>query len=262
MRRTANALLAGISALLPIMAGASAQPVAATAPQSAFTPPDGGMVLLRELRRALPDGKEIRSRRTYEIRITRQGSGFRVDGRLIRSEIDAPPSLRALAQIERNRPDNALFPMMLDGNGMLVPHSRPASTADRGEPAGLDDAARHAAQLVTTQLVRSRLGSGEQADVAAFVEQLVAPGSNAGSQWPRDLFRPQAGLRSETRRFSLPGGDAGSITMAIDARTASSGGLLDTLERTIITETGITQTGASQRITRELWQLRAENLLP
>src|SRR5436309_1976086 len=78
---------------------------AATAAASGgFSAPSGTLVLTRTLRRPLPGGAEIVSTRSYEIRIVADGDGFRVDGSLLSSEVTAPPSLAALAALERNRP--------------------------------------------------------------------------------------------------------------------------------------------------------------
>ena len=92
---------ASLLALLPL-AAAGAAPVAAG---GAFSVPSGPLVLTRTLRRPLSDGVEIVSTRSYEIGIVPDGDGFRVEGRLLSSEVTAPPSLAALAALERNRPD-------------------------------------------------------------------------------------------------------------------------------------------------------------
>ena len=49
-----------------------------------FNPPPSPMLLTRELRRSLSDGKEVISRRSYAVRFTPEaGGGYRVDGRLV-----------------------------------------------------------------------------------------------------------------------------------------------------------------------------------
>ena len=96
-----KALLAGAAALLPMVALSSHSTSAREATATAtFAPPQSSLVLTRELRRPLADGKEVVTRRSYEIAIVHDGDGYRVDGRLIDVEVDAPPALRALSTLE------------------------------------------------------------------------------------------------------------------------------------------------------------------
>jgi len=67
--------LAGVAATMPfVIASIPLTPAAATAPRQ-FEAPSDPMVLTRILRRPLPGGAEVLTRRSYEIRFT-PGAGF------------------------------------------------------------------------------------------------------------------------------------------------------------------------------------------
>ena len=85
-----------------------------------FNPPPGPMILTRELRRSLSDGKAIITRRSYEIRFAPERGGFRVDGRLVDVDVDVPPRLAPLALLERLRGDDGLFPIHLTTRGLIA----------------------------------------------------------------------------------------------------------------------------------------------
>lgn len=241
-RKDRKALLAGAAALLPMVALSSHSATAREASAAAsFAPPQSSLVLTRELRRPLADGKEVVTRRSYEIAIVRDDDGYRVDGRLIDVEVDAPPALRGLAALEKARPDDGLFPIQLDRNGQIVTRSRLN-----------DDAAVGAAsERVALRLSKTALSADDREVAEAFVSQLKSGGGSAAlTLWPRDLFHPVEGRRSETSRVALPGGTEGSVTIATTARAAD--GLLESVERTVTT-----RLGESERITRETWMLNS-----
>jgi hypothetical protein len=92
------------------------------APAAEFAPPvDKPMLLSRTLVRELGGGATIVATRRYRVVFHRTEAGWRIDGALVASEIDAPAALSALAAIERGRPDDGLFPILLDPAGRIVP---------------------------------------------------------------------------------------------------------------------------------------------
>src|SRR5206468_4011573 len=145
-----------------------------------------------------------------------EGEGYRVDGRLVDSAVEAPPALQALAEIERTRPDTGLFPMHLDLRGRIVA-AAPAG-ASAGEPR------RRAVEVANEALRRSALAPEEKTAAQAFIAQVAARGLT--SPVPADLFRPVAGKRVETRRVPLPDGSEGEVTIEVQASVANAGGLL------------------------------------
>ena len=237
MRRQIAAWLCGTAAVLPL-AALSATPPAISA-QGAFAPPETRLVLTRVLHSPLADGKEVVARRSYAVRISPHGDGFRVDGELLDCEVEAPPPLQALAEIERNRPDTGLFPLRLNSRGLLLPW---ATTSHSGEAIG------KAAVAASRTIDDSALGNADRAQAQGFIAQ-VRDGA-ARTLWPSDLFRPEPGRRVEQQQFALPDGREGRITVEINARADSAPGVLAELERTIVTEMA-----GSRRVTREEWKI-------
>ncbi|HMP55521.1 MAG TPA: hypothetical protein PKD92_03005 [Novosphingobium sp.] len=226
-------LLAGAAAILPAtMLSATTPPE----PAARFSPPDAPLRLTRTLRSPLADGKEIVSRRTYEVAIVPDGDGFRVDGTLVEVAVDAPPQLSPIAEIERRRPDTGLFPLRLDGQGLLVPARRPFDRAALNEAAG-----------VANQVLNRELPGGAPPGVVdGFVAALE---TGAGeSRWPADLFRPATGKRVERRRIALPDGGSGEVEVEVVASTGEQD--YARMERKVTTALG-----PSKRVTREEWVL-------
>ena len=221
--------------LFPIIGPGTTEAIA----QSAFEPPSGSFRLTRELHKALSRGQKIVTRRSYDISIVRDGAGWRVDGRLADSQIEVPPELAMLAELEKGRKDAGLFPIYLDRTGLIVGQR------------GVSDAATITAAraVVGGAIAKAPLASGEHAVAADMVKRIVASSESGGGKWPADLFRPTAGRRSESQSMSLPDGSEGRITVVVEAQ-GSGDGLLEQFARSVVTE----QAG-SRRETRELFKL-------
>lgn len=219
------------------------EPVATTAAKQDFSAPDQPVVLTRTVRRALPDGKELVSRRSYAVRFTRENGGYLVEGELVSSDVEAPPALKSLAEIERNRPERNLFPIRLDSHGRIVATARQAATV--GPASGQS--------LVRTGIESSRLSPEEKAQAMGFVRALLDQGG-AMISWPTDLFNPKPGSHKEVRQIAVPGGGSGRVTVSTDAHLAGNGRLLDRVERVVVTELG-----DSRRTVSESWTLQLPN---
>ena len=232
-------LLAGAAALLPaLMSGAVAQ-ASAEAPADRFTPPNAPLTLTRTLYRSLADGKQVIVTRRYAIRFSPEGDGYRLDGELLTAEVEAPPLLAGMAEIERKRPDTGLFPARLDSHGMI-----------RGEIRGIVDpqTRRTAIGGADALIARSRMAPDSKRESVALVDQ-VANASN-GTSWPRFLFNPGSGDRVESRDVALPDGSVGRIEVRVHADGLMPGGLAQRVERIVTTRlTGTVRT------TREVWTL-------
>lgn len=237
-------LVAGLMAGLSAMAQAADPSPPVDAATDVFVAPQGPLILTRTLRRGLADGKEIVSSRRYEVRIVADGAGesggFRVDGRLLDSTVEAPPSLAALAEIERKRGDAGLFPFRLDARGMIV--SRAASN-DPATPGQVGEAARK-------MIAASPLGPSDRQLSETIAGRILSRGAGSGGQWPSDLFRPVPGQHSQTSPTLLPDGAAGSITTTIETRRGTPEAPGDTIERIVTTETG-----GNRRVSRELYRV-------
>ncbi|MBW8784430.1 MAG: hypothetical protein JF593_07295 [Novosphingobium sp.] len=223
--------------MLPLAAAPPRSPAAALA----FTPPSGPLTLVRELHRGLGDGHEIVTRRAYAVQIVPDGDGFRVDGELVDSAVEAPAILHALAELERTRSDAGLFPLHLDRAGMIVASGSPT---DAG-------AIRQAFALSEHKIAAAPLAPAERSEAAAFIARLrTRSGAAIGGEWPADLFHPATGQHTDTRRLAVADGVSGSVTVTIDARDRPSGDLLASVERTVVTELD-----GTRRTSRELWTL-------
>jgi hypothetical protein len=196
------------------------------------------LLLTRTLYRPLPDGKAIVTRRSYSVRIVPDGAGFRVEGELVQATVDAPPTLGALAEIERRRPDSGMFPILLDAQGQI-----------RGGGNVLSDGALgRAAKIAAESIGVSGLPAIDMLQAQAFVRHLAS--RNPRSQWPADVFNPAAGKRDETRVIALPGGEEGHVTIEIASQGANQTGRVALLERVVTTNLD-----GDTRVTREQWQL-------
>jgi len=238
-----RALLAG-SALALAVGTLGIMPERAVAARSAFVAPDRPLILTRELRRELHDGKEVVSRRSYEIRFVPEGEGWRVDGVLVASEVEAPPALATLAALERVRKDDGLFPLRLDRQGMILASSGPGGDA----PAAIATARSFAGAAIASN---AALGADGQVAAKAMLGELSARTQAAGNGWPADLFRPSAGRSSRVERLPLPDGSEGRVTVTTLAEDAASG-LLGTLRREVVTELGGTRRASRETFTLAL----------
>jgi hypothetical protein len=220
-----------------------ARPAPGAAPRAAFAPPATPMVLTRELRRTLGDGQEVVSRRSYAVRFVPEGQGWTVEGEVVSSEVEAPPSVpAAIVALERGRSDDGLFPLRLDGEGLIV------AQQGSSDPAS----AERALAVVRARLADAGLSPADRAAAVAMAEQLQRQSRSAGGNWPVDLFRPANGERSEVRTVPLGNGAEGRVTVTTAAATASSRtGLVDRFERKVLTETG-----GTSRLSVETWTLR------
>lgn len=226
------------AAILALAALAGHMPAIGEAPTGTFTPVTSRLMLTRTLERALPDGKIIATRRDYEVRIIRDGDGFRVDGALVNVAVDAPPSLSALAEIERRRPDAGLFPIRLDAGGMIV------GGGTRVPGTAVSQAVSH----VSERIGASGLAAIDMLQAQAFLAQLRS--GAARSSWPGDIFRPTPGKRSEVRTVALAGGATGDVTIEIEGHGAGPDGQIATVDRIVTTDLG-----GDRRVTRERWRI-------
>ena len=246
--RTARAWMAGAVAILPLAALNAVPTAAASENPAAFIPPDAPLVLTRTLRSPLADGREIVSRRSYEVVIRREGSGWRVDGRLIDSSVAAPPQLAFLAEMERKRPDEGLFPLFLDAQGRIRAGGQ-AATGDLREKAAETSLAK----------LQDQAGDSETRQVAGGMLGLLKR-QPVLTAWPEDLFHPVAGRRANTREIALPDGTRGEVSIEVDSRPAASGhgrAMAGSVNRVITT-----RMGASARALREEWTLAPAPEIP
>lgn len=224
-------------AVAPLLASAWSTPLRAS---NGFNPPDRSMRLSRKLVRHLRDGNAIEVVRTWSIDFSPLGRGYSVAGRQLGVEVKTPPSLAALASIEKGRVEEAMFPIPLDGKGHMLAD---AAGAD-GE--ALDKAVAH---------VRERM-QDMPGNAAAQFERFVASLQQAGpevlSHWPRDLFNPETISGTVERNVGGPSMPHGTIRLTTEADVTPTTGLMKRFSRRI--ETRIAD---STRLSEEEWSLAA-----
>ena len=236
-RRGAMARIAAL-ALLPVLA--SGGPAQANISGS-FSPPDEPMLFTRKLRRDLAPGAVIEVIRRFEIRFVRNEAGYRVEGRELGCDVAAPQSLAMLAQIERNRKEDGLFPMQLDSSGMIV-------TGPLGPAA--PESMSLAVDEALARIGRSHLPAGDRANAREFVLGLQMLGSGLTSRLPARLFTGFAETSQEQRDLPLPDGGFGQLRVTVSAVTGPRGNLFDHGEREVVT-----LVGESERRWVEQWTL-------
>jgi hypothetical protein len=196
------------------------------------------LTLTRTVYRSLSDGKEIVVTRRYAIRFSPVADGFRLDGEFIGAEVDAPPALAGLAEIERRRVDTGLFPARLDSHGLIR------------SMGGAIDAETKQKTVDTAGLLLAKVPmSGEaKRERVALVTQLT--NSSVPSAWPRFLFNPGSGERIDTRKVPLPDGSQGEVEVRVYAEGLMPGGMAHKVERVITT-----RLEGTTRVSREVWTL-------
>lgn len=237
MLKPRDLLLAGIAALAPLSGSSLAEPAGHT---GSFIPPGGPMTLTRTVSRDLHDGKTIRVSRSYAITITADGDGYLVDGTLIDTAVDAPAEVAMIAEIERKRTETGVFPFHLDAEGLITTRAADASAA-----AANGDFARAGAALVA----RSDLPGPARQETQAMLDQVIGA-ARGGVAWPRDLFNPASERHQDQRNIQLQGGTTGKVKVSIAVDRANPGQLPRSVERTVTTTLGDTES-----VTREQWTM-------
>lgn len=226
---------AGWLAVVP--ASLVAMPLHAQAGPAVFAPPETPIVLTRSLYLPFPDGKQIAVTRTYEIRFSPSGSGFRLDGRLLETRVEAPPRLAALADMERKRPDTGLFPVLLDRHGRIL-----ESLSSSGGASAAQEAAVGAKAIIAQAAPAPGLREQINGALANLSE------TTSRSDWPPFLFNPGLTERTASRTVDLPDGARGTAETRICVEGLLTGGIPRRVERRVTT-----RLEGTERTTREVW---------
>lgn len=234
--RRALLRLAGVAITLPLM------PIVSAAARTAgrFAPPAGPMLYTRRLDRELAGGARFTVSRSFAVRFVPEANGFRVDGEQVSVAVDAPEPLAALARLERERVETALFPLQLDSGGAISGSSR----FTQGEQ--LDEAVRE----VTARIEQAAHTAAERQAMRAFVDAVHRSAGELVTELPRDLFAPGDVPREESRAIMLPGGETGQVRMTFAAARDPATGLMREARREVVTEVA-----GDIRRTVESWSL-------
>ena len=206
----------------------------------AITPPTGRRILTRGLERTLFDGKQIIVRRKWAIDFVPETNGWTVAGELIGVEVDVPPPLAPLANIEKNRPVSESFPIRLDGEGLILYGQGRASKLD------MDQVASAASEVIAS----AGTFAIDQRAARMFVGQLDQAANSLMSLFPQDLFFPSTEPVTDRRTMDLANGLVGEMEMRYTATADGGTGLLRTSRRLVTTRIG----GESME-SAELWEL-------
>ena len=231
------ALLAGTGLLaLPALAGPAVE-------TRAFAPPNGRpLILARTVVRELPGGAAIVATRRYRVIFRPLADGWEVDGALVSSEIDVPPALAPIAAIERARPDDGMFPILLDHTGRIV--AEPTAGFGREVVAGAVGAAKPI------------VGA---APASAFIAQIGAAAATPQgglTSWPEALFLPDGLSGTTEQAFALPDGSVGSVRISLECDPAPGMATMGRAARTVVTVAA-----GTRRVAREEWTL-ADDMEP
>ena len=202
--------------------------------------PEGAMILSRRIERPLSDGAMIVVTRSWEVRFTPSGQGITVAGHQIEAEVEAPAKLAPLAELERERRTDGMFPITLSADGTVL-------------AAGTPDNREHLQKVLdraTEMIERSRRSKPEKEALISYLPALQAAGGTMMDALPPELFFPSAGEQREIRKFNLPGGLVGEIEMLSTAQPAPGEHWLERIERRIVTRVS----GTSQE-SHELWTM-------
>ena len=231
---THAALLAGTGLLaLPAVAGPAVE-------TRAFAPPSGRpLILARTVVRELPGGAAIVATRRYRISFRPVVDGWAVDGALVSSDIDVPPALAAIAALERARPDDGMFPILLDYSGRIV--AEPTAGLGREVVAGAVGAASHVVGPVPATGFFAQIGAAAAAPEAGL------------TSWPEALFLPDGLSGTTEQAFALPDGSVGSVRVSLECAPAPGMATMGRAARTVVT-----QAGGTRRVAREEWTLAAD----
>lgn len=206
---------------------------------SQFAPSTNRYRLRRRVERELRDGASLIVERIWSVRFVPQGRGFRVDGQQADVTVEAPPALSFLAQVERTRIDQDMFPLLLGSAGEIVGQS--ASRDDETVSAAVDQ-------------VRQRLAaaSAQGMDVEGseqFLKDLQQAGEKALADWPAALFAPGELDLVQEREVALPAGRSGSVTVRTLATSDPATGLMRQFERRVETRLGTRTRSGIERFT-------------
>lgn len=239
--KLSRAFLAGFAVLGLLPVSETVDASAAPALSGRFVPPAGELVLTRTVVRYLSGGKQIVVSRHYRISFAAEGSGYRIDGTLLGVEVEAPPMLSSLADLERNRQDTGLFPMWLSGNGMIQDQN--TAEVDRGQ--------RQQTFAAASALIgASEADPDKRARSTGPLGHLVLESPN--SAWPTDLFYAQPGERHFERHVKLEDGSEGTVEVVLAVAAPLHGGLPQRFERTITTTIA-----GTKRVSREIFTIAA-----
>lgn len=203
--------------------------------------PDGPLRLSRRMQRSLHDGCSITVERAWQLTFTPQGRGISVAGEQIDCRVEAPAALAPLMEIEQSRSTEDMWPVLLNGSGLIL----------AAGPGAREEDVAHALQTARQMIGNGRAPQSVMEAQMSYLAGLQRAGASFLDRVPDDLFFPTGSPKRVIRSIDLPDGSLGEFELVYKATPASDGRWLDRAERTVVT-----RLAGTLRTAREEWQLR------
>ena len=168
------------------------------------------------------------------------GAGCRISGEQSDVTVTAPAALAPFAQLEEQRVETGLFPILIGRDGLIDPAPTPPMNQQ------LD----RAIAIATRRFRKAALPLSDARRGVAFLSALERSVAEHISQVPRDLFFPRDATRTHDRAVHLPDGTQGHVLVDFKAATFGETRLLKHAARTITTSIG-----TDARTSHEEWSL-------
>lgn len=202
--------------------------------------PSGAMILARRVERPLSDGQKIVVTRKWLVAFSDTAQGIMVAGRQIDVIVDAPARLAPLADVERSRSTDGMFPILLTESGLI---------ASAGKSETDDDVAR-AARAAESMIAASGASADQVVAAGQVLAQLQMASSSLFDNLPPDLFFPSGRPIHNIQPVNLPDGSHGEFELDYVTQPATPGSWLHHASRRIET-----RLGSDARQSTEEWSL-------
>ncbi len=238
-RRT---ILAHCSLAASAIAAQAFLPGFAAAAERLIKPPLGEMQFSWRLTRPLQGGIAIVVERRSKVVFSQFAYGFLVEGQLLEVIVDFPPQLERFADLERQRQNDGLFPLVLNPFGVLQPEAIPQSD---------DKTVKEAAGVASNMIENSDIPAADREELSGLVTSVGQAGQAFSIELPQNLFSPPLTKQVDIHSFQLADGSWGEVETAFSGESDMTTGLMKMATRTVTT-----RIGDDERATREDWTLQ------
>ncbi|MEP3422523.1 MAG: hypothetical protein ABJN35_12365 [Erythrobacter sp.] len=214
--------------------------------RSGLAIPPRPMRLFRRLERSLRGGASLSIERNWRIEFGYSAdhgadgaSTISITGTQIDVAVDAPESLAALTAIERSRPTDQMWPIMLTSVGRIYAAGNGTRAADIA--AAVDEARR--------MIEQRDIPDDERAAHQAYLMQMQRAGASLLDRMPGDLFYPSEEPRRSSQQINLPNGGVGQFEVLYTARCSTQGAWLAQADREVVTRIGQSESRAKEQWT-------------